>query len=183
MDCHDGAICGILPQAGLIGAHEKSCKSFVAEVLRRFSWKVASSSGAAGTVSLTVESAPMQIPLPRARLIAWITMAALLVMMWSAMSQARLGARVDLPWTDICSVSEDLAAKPGAASGKSESGLHAGHCVFCGKHDLVHLLPARFELPQPLFMAPPHLTPESQQPRRLSAWLTTAPRGPPDGHC
>lgn len=120
----------------------------------------------------------MKTRIPRIRMIAWLTIAALLAMMWSGMVQARIGAKPALPWNDICSVADDLAATSGATD-KTEHAAHAGHCMFCAKQDLAYALPTRLNLPQPLLrisLAPVLV----QGPRRThTAWVTAAPRGPP----
>ncbi|OWY35600.1 DUF2946 family protein [Herbaspirillum aquaticum] len=125
----------------------------------------------------------MKTRLPRLRMIAWLTIAALLAMMWSAVVQARIATRLALPWNELCSVADDPAATSGRITGKTEHAAHAGHCMFCAKQDLAHVLPARLDLPQPLLRRSLAPAPVQERRRAHTAWVSAAPRGPPGTRC
>ncbi|MBN9357562.1 DUF2946 domain-containing protein [Herbaspirillum huttiense] len=121
----------------------------------------------------------MKTRLPRMRMIAWLTIAALLAMMWSGVVQARIGTKLALAWNDICSVSDDPATTSGGASGKTGNVAHAGHCMFCAKQDLAHALPSRLDLSQPPLRISLAVELVQGARRTHTAWATAAPRGPP----
>lgn len=119
-----------------------------------------------------VESAAMQMSRPLLRLTAWITVAAILALLWSGIAHAR-DVRA-APWDDICS------AVGGKTGDSQKTDAHVRHCAFCSKQDMAHALPSCFDQPLPA-LRHPSAAPAvpGSHPASHVAWLTPHPRGPP----
>ncbi|MBB5393226.1 MULTISPECIES: DUF2946 family protein [unclassified Herbaspirillum] len=122
----------------------------------------------------------MQMSLPKLRLIAWITIASILAMLWSGTMHARAGAAPGMQaWIDICSVSGAAALADQGSPGKNDANAHVTHCAFCSKQDIAHAIPARFDLPQPSARPLRVQSPSSFTHRSPPPWLSRHSRGPP----
>jgi len=132
-------------------------------------------------MSIAVESAPMKTYPSSLRLMSWITIAALLTMLWSGtVSAVTVDATSLTPWGDICSVNGADAGTSGADH--HQNGLHV-HCAFCCKQSAAYILPSRFDL---LLAVPAEgALPVEQKKTAITpsaAWPTLPPRGPPAIH-
>lgn len=128
--------------------------------------------------SAALESAAMKMSASAQRFTSWITIAAILALLWSGMAHAQPGGNArDLAWNDICSTAADQG--PGSPQ-KSGADAHVGHCMFCSKQDMAHALPARFDhllpLPSPVARASAAAAPAMAASR---IWLPPHSRGPP----
>lgn len=121
----------------------------------------------------------MKFPARQLRLIAWITLAAILAMLWSGMAHARINP-AQLAWGEICS-----AERAAVQTGKSDPDqdrhdAHVQHCAFCAKQDIAHVLPSRFDYPLPAWVRVPMVRiGDVRVHAAIAPGLIPHPRGPP----
>ncbi|WP_197034919.1 DUF2946 family protein [Herbaspirillum sp. RV1423] len=114
------------------------------------------------------------------RLMSWITIAALLTMLWSGTATAVVpDTTSQTPWGEICSVNAKGIDAGTSGAGHSKDSLHV-HCAFCCKQNAMYVLPTRFDivLAAPAGWALPAAN-RKAIPILSEAWLTLPSRGPP----
>ena len=131
-------------------------------------------------LSGTVESTPMKTCPSSLRLTSWLTIVALLTMLWSGTVSAVATEATSLtPWGEICSVNAQRSDGGTTGSGHSKDGVHV-HCAFCCKHSAAHFLPVRFDV-APATAAATSLPQVNRNDLAIvsEAWLQRPSRGPP----
>lgn len=114
------------------------------------------------------------------RLISWLTIAALLTMLWSGtVSAVASDAASQTHWGEICSANAKRidAGPSGGEHGKNSQHVH---CAFCGKQNAMHVLPTRFNVALAIAAARVFSAINGKTtPIPSEAWITLPPRGPP----